>query len=67
MLPAELKEKFKGKDAMKEQIIRDRESQDGSSHAGSSAGSSVGSQKGGTDTALPLGATPPAKKQRVRA
>ena len=52
---------------MKEQIIRDRESQDGSSHAGSSAGSSACYQKGGTDTALPLGATPPAKKQRVRA
>jgi hypothetical protein len=63
LLPAELKQKLKGKDALKEQVVRDHESQDSASHAKSSSGSDAASQQGD----LPLGATPPAKKQRVRA
>ena len=65
LLTAEEKAKFKAKNALKEQIIRDRESQDSSSNAQSSCGSSAGSRKG--EGTLPLGATPLAKKQRVRA
>ena len=54
LLPAELKEKLKGKDALEEQIYRDGGSQDSTSHAKSSSGSSVGSVQGD----LPLGAIP---------